>query len=83
MFDLTTGEWLFCSVFAGISTVMYMIHLYNVEAMQKRMEEERAEESFNEFLDFLSTMVKEAHENEEELDGNEEDDNGEKEDNEN
>ena len=39
-FTLTTAQWIFCSVFAGMCTVLYMVLLFEQEKIEKEMRDD-------------------------------------------
>jgi len=83
MFDLTTGQWLFCSIFAGVCTVIYMIHLFQVDEENRiREEQEMIENDFTSFLDFLERMCNDEVQEEIKEEETKEEKEGEKEENE-
>ena len=56
-FTLTTGQWIFCSIFAGLNTVGYMWYLAEMEKFEKEIQDEKkAIEQTEQFLDFINKL---------------------------
>ena len=72
-FDLTTAQWLFCSAFAGICTVLYMCNLFEKEKIEEQMKQD--EEQFNNDMDKVIKFLQDnLHEVDKEEDYEKEDD---------
>ena len=64
MFTLTTAQWIFCSVFAGVCTVFYMTCLYEREIIERDFRDEKiAQEQSRKFIELLDKLNEEREKN--------------------